>query len=162
FEATRSTWEPYSLEINDARQAVYEAVFSGRPGPPVNYGTWLEPHPVNASETAVPITVALCAVHAAYADAKSRDRKTAYAARDAQSTWQAAIFRDLFGIPFRPLPPRPFPSHVIGLAEACYAAFPEVSDQFLILADALAELVEETAATHCRKPLHAKGCHVVD
>ena len=75
---------------------------------------------------------------------------------------QAVLARCIFGNPFRPASPRPFPSHVVGLAEACYAAFPEVSDQFLILADALIELGEETAATHCRELLHAKGCHVVD
>lgn len=75
---------------------------------------------------------------------------------------QCDLVRDIFGTPFRPLPPHRFPIHVVGLAEACYAAFPEVSGDFPILADALDELGEGQAAAHCREPLHAKGCHVLD
>jgi hypothetical protein len=72
------------------------------------------------------------------------------------------LLRDIFGNPFRPLPPRPFPGHVQALARDCYDAFPAVSDRFLILADALADLGEEQAAEHCRQGGHGKGCHVLD
>jgi hypothetical protein len=75
---------------------------------------------------------------------------------------QAALVRDVFGNPFRPLPARPFPAAVLGLAETVYAAFPAVSDLFPILADALDDLGEDRAAAHCREGLHVKGCHVVD
>jgi hypothetical protein len=75
---------------------------------------------------------------------------------------QAVLLREIFGNPFQPPPPRTFPAHVVGLAEVCNAAFPEVSDDFLILADALEELGEEGAAVHCREKLHVKGCHVLD
>jgi hypothetical protein len=69
---------------------------------------------------------------------------------------------DILGNPFRPLGARSFPAHIVGLAEAIYAAFPTVSDQYLILADALDDLGEDRAAVHCREAVHVKGCHVVD
>jgi hypothetical protein len=72
------------------------------------------------------------------------------------------LLRDIFGNPFRPLRQQAFPAHVVALARECYDAFPIVSDRFLILADALADLGEEQAAEHCRQPEHAKGCHVLD
>jgi hypothetical protein len=72
------------------------------------------------------------------------------------------LVREIFGNPFRPLERRAFPAHVVELARECYSAFPTVSDRFLILADALADLGEEQGAGHCRQPEHAKGCHVLD
>jgi hypothetical protein len=61
-------------------------------------------------------------------------------------------------------PPQPctFPAHVLGLAQSIYAAFPAVSEDYAVLADALEELGEAEAAAHCRQELHAKGCSVVD
>jgi hypothetical protein len=70
--------------------------------------------------------------------------------------------RCLFGNPFRPLPRRPFPAHVTGLARAIYGAFPAVSEEYAVLADALEEMGAAEAAAHCRTELHAKGCHVLD
>jgi hypothetical protein len=75
---------------------------------------------------------------------------------------QAALVRDIFGNPFHSLPVRAFPPHVVELAQVCYAAFPAVSDDFDILADALDERGEEQAAAHCREDTHVKGCHVLD
>jgi hypothetical protein len=74
----------------------------------------------------------------------------------------AALLRDIIGNPFRPLAARRFPAHIEGLARACHDAFPASSPEFAILADALEELGEWEAATHCREPLHARGCHVLD
>jgi hypothetical protein len=51
---------------------------------------------------------------------------------------------------------------VVGLAPECYDAFPELSDRFLILADALDDLGEREATEHCRRGGHVKGCHVLD
>jgi hypothetical protein len=70
--------------------------------------------------------------------------------------------RCVFGNPFRPSQPRRFPAHVVALAEVCYATFPKVASEFVVLADALDDLGEEAAATHCREQLHVKGCHVLD
>src|SRR5262249_55097999 len=75
---------------------------------------------------------------------------------------QCKLLRDISGNPFRPLSGRTFPPHVVGLAEACYAALPDVTDQFMILADALDDLGENWAAAHCRESLHVKGCHALD
>jgi hypothetical protein len=75
---------------------------------------------------------------------------------------QAGLLREIFGNPFQPPPPRTFPAHAVGLAQSCYAAFPEVSVDFLILADALEELGEEAAAEHCPEKEHVKGCHMLD
>ncbi len=76
---------------------------------------------------------------------------------------QCVLLRDIFGNPFCRLTPRSFPAHAIGLAEACYAAFPTVNREcYDILADALADLGEDSAATHCRDEIHVKGCHVLD
>jgi hypothetical protein len=75
---------------------------------------------------------------------------------------QCGLLRCLFGNPFRPLPRRPFPAHVVGLARACYDAFPAVSADYAVLADALDDLGEQAAAAHCREATHARGCHVVD
>jgi hypothetical protein len=79
-----------------------------------------------------------------------------------ERTTQAALLRCLFGNPFCPLPARTFPTHVVGLAESVAAAFPAVSADYAILADALEELGEGPAAAHCRQGTHARGCHVVD
>ncbi len=79
-----------------------------------------------------------------------------------ESAVQCGLLRCIFGNPFWPLQARAFPAHILGLAEACYADFPSVSQQVLILADALEDLGEESAAAHCREPNHVKGCHVLD
>src|SRR5262249_11316991 len=75
---------------------------------------------------------------------------------------QGELLRDILGNPFRPLRPRLIPPHVLGLAQVCYAAFPTVGGDFLVLADALDDLGEGRAAAHCREALHVKGCHVLD
>jgi hypothetical protein len=84
------------------------------------------------------------------------------AASAAQRVLQCELLREVFGNPFRPAPPRPFPAHVIGLAQVCHETLPVVGEHYLILADALEELGEQTAADHCRRPRHVKGCHVLD
>jgi hypothetical protein len=70
----------------------------------------------------------------------------------------AELAREVFGNPFRPLPARKFPAEACGLAEACY----DDPANYPVLADALADLGEEQAAEHCRRPQHVRGCHVVD
>jgi hypothetical protein len=77
----------------------------------------------------------------------------------AERAAQAALLRCILGNPFRPLAPRPFPTAVVGLAQAVYGGDQELH---AVLADALHELEEGAAAAHCRRTLHAKGCHVVD
>jgi hypothetical protein len=84
------------------------------------------------------------------------------AGREAEERAVCDLIREVIGNPFRPLPSRTFPVHVTGLAGSCYDGFPEVSCQYLILADALEELGESDAANHCRQPVHAKGCYVLD
>jgi hypothetical protein len=64
--------------------------------------------------------------------------------------------------PLASLTTRSFPAHVTGLARSVYAAFPAVSEDYAVLANALEELGEAEAAAHCRTELHAKGCWVVD
>jgi hypothetical protein len=82
---------------------------------------------------------------------------------EAAEKWeQARLVRDIIGNPFRPLAQRPFPAHIVCLARSCYATFPEVNDDYLILADALEEIGETDAASHCREKVHVKGCHVLD
>jgi hypothetical protein len=55
------------------------------------------------------------------------------------------------------------PAHVLALAQAVQAGFPEVrSEDYAILADALDDLGEAEAAAHCRLTTHARGCHVID
>jgi hypothetical protein len=76
--------------------------------------------------------------------------------------FQPPLVRCVFGNPFRPVSERSFPPHVVGLAQAVYAAFPDVSPDYAILADALEELGEAEAAAHCRQGFHARGCHVLD
>jgi len=75
---------------------------------------------------------------------------------------QCRLLRCIVGNPFRPLPARPFPPHLVGLAETCESPCPAFSADFLILADALDELGEEQPAAHCRELRHVKGCHVLD
>jgi hypothetical protein len=127
-------------------------------------------------------------LQAALAEAEAVERETAgaarAAARAAASVWgaaehsrsaaaasgdeprerlaQADLVREIFGTPARPLAPRPFPAHVVGLARACHAALPATGGPFAILADALEELGEEDAARHCQRGGHVRGCHVLD
>jgi hypothetical protein len=75
---------------------------------------------------------------------------------------QCRLLRCLFGNPFQTLSPRSFPPHVLGLADAISQAFPAVSEDYAVLADALEELGATDAAAHCRQELHARGCHVLD
>jgi hypothetical protein len=82
--------------------------------------------------------------------------------RTEESRDHAGLLHDLFGNPLHPLPARSFPAEVRGLAEVCYAALPEQSPDLAVLADALADLDEQKAATHLRQLTHFKGCHVLD
>jgi hypothetical protein len=78
---------------------------------------------------------------------------------------QSALFRDIFGNPFRPvaLDPSWLTSTVRSLAEGIYAA--RAFDRLPILADALQDAGCEDAdiLDHCRGPgLHVRGCWVID
>jgi hypothetical protein len=84
------------------------------------------------------------------------------AAFDGERAAQCDLLRCIFGNPFQPLAVRSFTPGVLRLAQACYASFPEVASEFGVLADALDDLGEEAAATHCREKLHVKGCHILD
>jgi hypothetical protein len=92
----------------------------------------------------------------------SHAARVVVSARGADRSRVLALFRDVIGNPFRPPAVRAFPAHVGGLARACYDAFPAVSEEYAVLGDALEELGETEAGTHCREPLHARGCHVLD
>jgi hypothetical protein len=85
--------------------------------------------------------------------------KTYYAKERAA---QAAVLRDVAGNPFRTLPARWFPAHVVGLARACYDIFPGIGAEYLVLADALDDMGEADAAGHCREATHVRGCAVLD
>jgi hypothetical protein len=85
----------------------------------------------------------------------------AAAAREAERAAHCDLLREVFADSYR-RPHEGLPAHVVGLAEACYAAFPAVGDDFRVLADALDEAGEPGYAAHCRRPTHVKGCHVVD
>src|SRR5262245_36892620 len=84
------------------------------------------------------------------------------AAEEVEFRHQVPLLRDIFGNPFHSLSSREFPPHVSRLARSCYAAFPEVSADYLGLAVALDDLGETAAAAHCREALHVKGCHLLD
>jgi hypothetical protein len=72
---------------------------------------------------------------------------------------QAQIIRDIFGNPFRPLPPRP--EAIAPLAERIYAG---EWDKMPLLGQWLQEHGYPTEAEHCLDPNihHVKGCWVVD
>src|SRR5262249_36439622 len=72
---------------------------------------------------------------------------------------EAAALRDIFGNPFRPLPPRP--EAIAPLAEQIYASS---WDQMPQLGHWLQEHGFPTEAEHCLDPNihHVKGCWVVD
>jgi hypothetical protein len=79
--------------------------------------------------------------------------------RAAEWRRQADLLRCLFGNPYRTPEPRPFPPEIVALARGCYDGDREL---YPILADELDEIGEARAAAHCRQPVHAKGCHVLD
>jgi hypothetical protein len=72
---------------------------------------------------------------------------------------QSALLRDIFGNPFRPLPPRP--EAIAPLAEQIYAG---AWDQMPILGEWLQEHGYWSEGEHCLDPSiqHVKGCWVVD
>jgi hypothetical protein len=72
---------------------------------------------------------------------------------------QCALLRDIFGNPFRPLPPRP--EAIAPLAEQIYAG---AWDQMPILGEWLQEHGYWSEGEHCLDPgiHHVKGCWVVD
>jgi hypothetical protein len=77
---------------------------------------------------------------------------------------QAALVREVFGNPFRPVAPEPGwrTETVLGLARAAYAGASEVLP---LLADALEKAGCDSAEVlaHCRGPgSHVRGCWVVD
>jgi hypothetical protein len=67
------------------------------------------------------------------------------------------LLLDVVG-PEAPRPRRRWPPEAVALAAACQ----EGESTFPILADALDDLGETEAAEHCRRPLHSRGCHVVE
>jgi hypothetical protein len=79
---------------------------------------------------------------------------------------QAALLRDIFGNPFRPVTPDPawLTSTVVALAAGIYAD--RAFDRLPILADALqdAGCDHPDVLAHCRDPhlTHVRGCWVVD
>jgi hypothetical protein len=78
---------------------------------------------------------------------------------------QAALVRDIFGNPFRPIAVDPAWStaNVTGLAQSIYTD--RAFDRLLILADALEDAGCDNAdiLNHCRQPgEHVRGCWVVD
>ena len=84
---------------------------------------------------------------------------------DGERGIQAALIRDIFGNPFRPVAVDSswFTSTVIKLAEGIYAE--RAFDRLPILADALqdAGCDNEDILSHCRTGgLHVRGCWVVD
>jgi hypothetical protein len=149
------------LQIDEGRRAVYEAVFGDSPGQPGNYGPWLEPPGARASGAYLPMMVATCSDHAAYRNAAPMGSGARNVARDAQSASQAAVIRDLFGNPFRPitLDPDWLAPTVRSLARAAYdeRILPsgELDPRRLaVLADALEEAgcADEQVLSHLRGP----------
>jgi hypothetical protein len=92
--------------------------------------------------------------------------------RDTEFSSQAALLRDIFGNPFRPVVFDPVwrTSTVAALAQAAYQerSYPEGTfdlDRLSILADALedAGCTDPTVLSHLREPgLHVRGCFVID
>jgi hypothetical protein len=118
-----------------------------------------QPHAVRA----VPVLSALLRPSSSIGDAVEALGRAADAAadREAERAAQCELLREVFADGYR-RPHEALPAHVVGLAEACYAAFPAVSGDFRVLADALDEAGDPEAAAHCREATHVKGCHVVD
>jgi hypothetical protein len=67
------------------------------------------------------------------------------------------LLSDVAG-PEKGLPGNDWPDRVVSLAGLCYRGH----SFHRLLAEALDELGEAEAAAHCRRPLHVKGCWVVD
>jgi hypothetical protein len=88
-----------------------------------------------------------------------RAAHTALGLRKQEARQQCQVVREIVGNPFRPLPPRDFPPHVRILAQSIALGDEEL---WPVLADALDELDEIDAASHCREPGHLPGCHVLE
>jgi hypothetical protein len=85
--------------------------------------------------------------------------------KSAEQAWQSALFRDIFGNPFRPvaLDPSWRTEAVVALAEGIYAE--RAFERMPVLADALedAGCSHDDIVSHCRGDgPHVKGCWVVD
>jgi len=78
---------------------------------------------------------------------------------EAERRQQVILLHDIFGYPFRPLPPRP--EAIAPLAEQIYAG---AWDKMPLLGQWLQEHGYPTEAEHCLDPKlhHVKGCWVVD
>jgi hypothetical protein len=105
----------------------------------------------------------------AYHAAGTNDRAAFNAgnrARDAETRAQAALLRDIFGNPFRPVvfDPSWRTSAVVALATDIYEE--RAFDRMPILADALEDAGSDSreVLAHCRDPqqVHVRGCWVVD
>jgi hypothetical protein len=92
-----------------------------------------------------------------------------YVGWDAERPKQAHLLRDIFGNPFRPLPPLPGAIQawndgtVVKIAQGAYEE--RAFDRLPILADALldAGCADEDILAHCRSAApHVRGCWVVD
>jgi hypothetical protein len=108
--------------------------------------------------------VAMRLAYAERVESQAAGREAEWVEVAARQAWQASdrraceLAREIFGNPFRPLPPRSFPADVRGLAQSCF----DDAAHYPLFADALADLGEADAAEHCRQAEHVKGCHVVD
>src|SRR5262245_11454676 len=84
------------------------------------------------------------------------------AARNAEGQAQADLLRDIFGNPFRPLPPAP--ADIRPLAEEIYQAGDFNGPRVRILGEWLQENGYWQEGEHLLDPAvtHVKGCHIVD
>jgi hypothetical protein len=102
----------------------------------------------------------------AWTDAIEIRRKAAIAARQSEHAVQAALIRDIFGNPFRPVRFEPAwrTSTAVALARQMYES--REFSAMPILADALqdAGCDSDDIFTHCREvnATHVRGCWVVD
>ena len=82
-----------------------------------------------------------------------------YRQRRRERRAQCEVLREIVGNPFRPLRPRHFEPELVELARAIHEGDAAL---YQLLADALDDLGEHEAASHCRTAKHLRGCHVVD
>jgi hypothetical protein len=95
----------------------------------------------------------------AHTKAKAKKQTTGYVGLLEEEKYQCGILRDIFGNPFRPLPPRP--KAIAPLAEQIYAG---AWDKIPLLGEWLQEHGYWSEGEHCLDPNnhHVKGCWVVD
>jgi hypothetical protein len=160
------SWEALACETNRALTTAYwEALLQLARGDSIGAASWAVRVAENAASRKYFLNLATRTDDRVTEQLQSavfqETARQVIAAADSERRFQAGVFRDIRGNPFRPYhrSKRQWPSTVRDLARAAYTG---KNDAYWALHDALLEAGESYLAEHFQEQSHYKGCWALD